>query len=70
MRAELPRCPANCSNSSVLISSIIVRKNALHIALVRQVIRDLNFDISLRILPVVRDTTDWQSVIAPIIAIC
>ena len=31
------------------------QKNALHIALVRQVIRDLNFDISLRILPVVRD---------------
>ena len=31
------------------------QKNALHVALVRQVIRDLNFDISLRILPVVRD---------------
>jgi|SRR6185312_5595769 len=30
-------------------------KNALHVALVRQEIRDLNFDISLRTLPVVRD---------------
>jgi pantoate--beta-alanine ligase len=31
-------------------------KNALHVALVRQEIRDLNFDISLRTLAVVRDT--------------
>jgi pantoate--beta-alanine ligase len=30
-------------------------KNALHVALVRQEIRDLNFDIRLRTLPVVRD---------------
>lgn len=30
-------------------------KNALHVALVRQEIRDLNFDISLRILPIIRD---------------
>jgi pantoate--beta-alanine ligase len=30
-------------------------KNALHVALVHQEIRDLNFDISLRTLPVVRD---------------
>ncbi len=30
-------------------------KNALHLALSRQVIRDLNFDISLRLLPVIRD---------------
>ena len=31
------------------------QKNGLHVALARQVIRDLNFDISLRMLPVVRD---------------
>jgi pantoate--beta-alanine ligase len=30
-------------------------KNALHVALVRREIRDLNFDIRLRTLPVVRD---------------
>ncbi len=30
-------------------------KNALHVALVHQEIRDLNFDISLRTLPIVRD---------------
>ncbi len=31
------------------------QKNALHVALARHVIRDLNFDISLRILPIIRD---------------
>lgn len=31
------------------------QKNALHVALVRQLIRDLNFDITLRALPVIRD---------------
>lgn len=30
-------------------------KNALHVALSRQVIRDLNFDIRMRLLPVIRD---------------
>lgn len=31
------------------------QKNAVHVALVRQLIRDLNMDISLRVLPTVRE---------------